>query len=247
MTLNPRGRDMVKDSPFTTRPAALPGLPTATTAFERAVKETLDLRTGGGNPHERWLTLRELVESGLKPGAAETVMPRDVLSMPVWVGRGRFVPVSLSALATSLQELMTLTTDTNAEALAKIRRRIADLPVGVSPSQLDTAIAKLQLELAAKWKLDIEAAAEGSDVAEAIEEIRTIAQNAAAQAQRVRGRTLSFASATVWTVDHGLNGYPVITVMNDAGEKIEPDVEYVTANQIVVTHGRATAGTVMLR
>jgi hypothetical protein len=46
-----------------------------------------------------------------------------------------------------------------------------------------------------------------------------------------------------WTIPHNLNRFPSVTVVDSAGNRIEPDVKYVDANIIQVIHGSPFAGT----
>ena len=48
--------------------------------------------------------------------------------------------------------------------------------------------------------------------------------------------------ATVWTVPHNLGRYPSITVTDHLGNVVQPDVQYVSASIVQVTHGSAIAG-----
>ena len=246
MSLNPRNRDTIAQTPHATRAAILPALPQPGTPFERAVKAILDARTSGPNPYDRWMTARALEELGLSgKGLVESTSPRDLLGIPVMVSRGRFVPVSLSALATSLQEFLTASSELDAEALVALRRRIAQIPAGLSQGDMDTALNQLTQQLEEQWRAEIAAALEGAGL-EKIDEALRIAKESAELVERANPTVYSFASATVWTVDHGLNRYPSIVVLNASDEKVEPHIDYTDANEIVVTHGRATAGKVLL-
>lgn len=48
--------------------------------------------------------------------------------------------------------------------------------------------------------------------------------------------------AAVWTINHNLNGFPNVTVIDSAGTQVEGDVAYVSANQIVATFAAAFSG-----
>lgn len=50
--------------------------------------------------------------------------------------------------------------------------------------------------------------------------------------------------AMVWTVPHNLNRWPSVTVVNNIGEKLIADVQYVDSNIIQVTHNAPTVGRV---
>ncbi len=51
---------------------------------------------------------------------------------------------------------------------------------------------------------------------------------------------------SVWTVLHNLGRYMSVTVVDDAGNKVEPDVTYVSINEIRITHGAAMTGRAFL-
>lgn len=46
----------------------------------------------------------------------------------------------------------------------------------------------------------------------------------------------------VWTVPHNTNGYPSVTVVDTLGNVVTPDISYVDANTVQITHGAAYAG-----
>jgi len=48
----------------------------------------------------------------------------------------------------------------------------------------------------------------------------------------------------VWTVAHNLNRRPSITVVTNLDQRIEPDVTYVDANTVQITHAAAQIGKV---
>lgn len=49
-------------------------------------------------------------------------------------------------------------------------------------------------------------------------------------------------AAEIWTVAHNLNARPNVTVCDHLDRVIEPDVEYIDANIVRVTHASAIAG-----
>jgi hypothetical protein len=51
----------------------------------------------------------------------------------------------------------------------------------------------------------------------------------------------SLALAT-WTIPHNLNRFPSVSVVDTLGNKVEPDIQWIDANIIQVTHGAAYAG-----
>jgi hypothetical protein len=46
----------------------------------------------------------------------------------------------------------------------------------------------------------------------------------------------------VWTIPHNTNGYPSVTVVDTLGNVVTPDISYVDANTVQITHGAAYAG-----
>lgn len=50
-----------------------------------------------------------------------------------------------------------------------------------------------------------------------------------------------FASDT-WTITHGLNKYPSVTVVDTAGDEVSGAVKYINANQLVVTFSAIFSG-----
>lgn len=59
------------------------------------------------------------------------------------------------------------------------------------------------------------------------------------------GTTYPFAQsipAAVWTIVHGLDRYPSVTVKDSAGEEVEGDVRYVDANTITITFAAPFSG-----
>jgi len=54
------------------------------------------------------------------------------------------------------------------------------------------------------------------------------------------------APATAWTINHNLNAYPSITVIDSAGTLVEGSYQYTSANQIVLTFAMPFSGTAYL-
>jgi len=50
--------------------------------------------------------------------------------------------------------------------------------------------------------------------------------------------------SSIWTVAHNLNAKPSVTVADHLGNQIFPDVAYVDANIVQITHGVAITGAV---
>jgi hypothetical protein len=57
--------------------------------------------------------------------------------------------------------------------------------------------------------------------------------------------TQAFSSATSVTVDHNLGKFPAVSVFDTAGDEIIGDVDHETINQLIITFGVATSGTVV--
>ena len=58
-----------------------------------------------------------------------------------------------------------------------------------------------------------------------------------------------FESAVTWTHTHGLGRYPMIQVLDDSGNLISLNnaaIKHLSVNEVEVTHGLATAGTIIL-
>lgn len=56
----------------------------------------------------------------------------------------------------------------------------------------------------------------------------------------------SFANLALWAMTHSLGYHPAVTAVDAAGRRILPDVDYVSLNEIHVTHAVPTTGTVYL-
>jgi hypothetical protein len=50
------------------------------------------------------------------------------------------------------------------------------------------------------------------------------------------------AIASVWTIAHGLNTFPSVTVVDTGGNEIIPDVSFVSSNQINLVFSAPTSG-----
>lgn len=53
-------------------------------------------------------------------------------------------------------------------------------------------------------------------------------------------------AATVWTIPHGTQTYPAVTVVNGAGDEIEGEVSYPDNNTVVITFSVALTGRALL-
>lgn len=258
---NPRSRNFLRLTPHAAEPAQLPAVNVVTALdakqladFSRAVKETLDVRHGrSGNPFERWVTTRDLSTLGLT-GGLPADMPTDQGGVPVWTSQGRFALVTLRALAEALARLGVDDSASDAEELKRLRDRTEELNskigLGVSTAQLSASLDILRNTLVAQWTRDIDGAslALRRDLLIAVDAVRALAAQAAASATRHRGYVHEVTvAAAVWTVEHNLERYPLVTVWNSAGEKVEPDVTYSDENTVVITHGRAETGHAVFR
>lgn len=47
---------------------------------------------------------------------------------------------------------------------------------------------------------------------------------------------------SVWTIPHNLNKFPSVSVVDNLGNVIYPDISYVDSNIVQITHGSAFAG-----
>lgn len=52
--------------------------------------------------------------------------------------------------------------------------------------------------------------------------------------------------ADVWTIAHGLNKFPSVTVFDSAGDEVEGAISYPNANTVVLTFSAAFSGTAYL-
>lgn len=50
------------------------------------------------------------------------------------------------------------------------------------------------------------------------------------------------SASSTWTIAHNLNKFPSITVVDTGGNELVPDINYVDANNVVITFGGATSG-----
>jgi hypothetical protein len=50
-------------------------------------------------------------------------------------------------------------------------------------------------------------------------------------------------SASVWTINHNLNGYPTAVVLDSAGTMCEGTFSYPSVNQMIITFSSAFTGT----
>ena len=51
------------------------------------------------------------------------------------------------------------------------------------------------------------------------------------------------ASASVWTINHNLNGYPTAVVFDSANTQVEGTFSYPSVNQMLITFTSAFSGT----
>lgn len=48
--------------------------------------------------------------------------------------------------------------------------------------------------------------------------------------------------AATWTITHGLNKFPSVSVVDSAGDQVEGDIEYINSNQVVAKFSAPFAG-----
>lgn len=48
--------------------------------------------------------------------------------------------------------------------------------------------------------------------------------------------------SAVWTVNHGLDKYPAVTILTSAGDEVEGEVAHLSTNQLTITFTAAFAG-----
>ncbi len=53
-------------------------------------------------------------------------------------------------------------------------------------------------------------------------------------------------ASDTWDIYHGMAKHPSVTVVDSAGSVIEPDVEYMGTNRVILHFNGATAGTAYL-
>lgn len=53
-------------------------------------------------------------------------------------------------------------------------------------------------------------------------------------------------ASTTWTVNHNLGKYPTVTIMDSAGDEVEGDISYVSANTLTLTFHAAMGGVAYL-
>jgi hypothetical protein len=262
VTTNPRNRNRRLDSPHATQPARLPAVEAARTG-NRAVDEVLDairgvleVRAGStGNPQEKWTTRRDLGELGLTGSPQLDNAPDDFAGLPVWTSRNKYVLLNMRAVAVALVEHITALMEdaegddqpVTREEFDLLVQRVAAIRPGTSQAEVERLLAQLRTALERQWAQDIGQAVQalGTALYEQIDALNT--QMAQALAAGRRYVHVQDPAALVWTVDHGLGRYPSgVIVRNLDGEKIEPDIEFTSGNQLVITHGEAIAGTAVV-
>lgn len=55
------------------------------------------------------------------------------------------------------------------------------------------------------------------------------------------------APATVWAIQHGLNSFPDVSVLDTSNEQVFGEVDYVDDDNLTITFGAPQAGTAFLR
>ena len=78
---------------------------------------------------------------------------------------------------------------------------------------------------------------------------RVAAENSAALPAITGAASLVYQQntpSTVWDIVHGLGSFPAIVIVDSAGNEVEGDVRYVSANEVVVSFAAACSGTAYL-
>jgi len=52
--------------------------------------------------------------------------------------------------------------------------------------------------------------------------------------------------SVTWTIDHNLGKYPTVAIIDDSGESVIGEIQYVSINQIVLTFSEAISGKAFL-
>lgn len=52
--------------------------------------------------------------------------------------------------------------------------------------------------------------------------------------------------AAVWTINHNLGGYPNVTLVDNAGQEFDAEIEYASTNQIIATLAYSISGNAYL-
>jgi hypothetical protein len=55
-------------------------------------------------------------------------------------------------------------------------------------------------------------------------------------------RHIQNAALTTWTINHNLNFYPNVTVINTAGDQVEGSVTHIDETQLTISFSSATTG-----
>jgi hypothetical protein len=54
-------------------------------------------------------------------------------------------------------------------------------------------------------------------------------------------------TAAVWTINHGLGGFPTVVLIEDGGQQLLAELQYPDDQTVVVIHGQPYSGTAYLR
>jgi hypothetical protein len=237
---NPRNRNQVNQSPWATTEAKLPPIPVVRTGqkaiddFCQAVKTKLEIRDGGRNVYEKWMTKRDLAEIGLYPSPPNHTIPPNTDGIMVRITPGKYVALTLQGLET---------------ALAALRAKVEEDPPASTGGGTDTS------KFVTRSEMTTELSALEKKLREAINAIVIPKSPSLSDFEVLRRQVqllqqgydyIKVVADDVWVINHEMNTRPVVIVLNDAGEKIEQDVEYTDLNTVTITHGSAITGRAVL-
>ncbi len=266
---NPRSRNFLTQASHMAVKAQLPALESPHSADPEELRkllgqviEVLNTRHGrGGNPFEAWATMRELGELGLTGGSAGN-MPSDQAGIMLWTARKRFVLVTLESMSKTLANPAAVTSPTTTDGggvassgeIERLQSQITALKGAISDTMTKTevqrALSELSNTLRTAWKQDIANAVRDLRTAfdHEIEGLRSALTQVQMIQQQQRGVMIEFDTpATVWTMAHNLGRRVLVTVLDDTGTVVFPDVVQTDLDTVEVTHGTAIAGFVVVR
>lgn len=253
---NARGRSLLQFSANARAPAALPSLPVlrdaepkALAKFSQSLKEIMDTRHGRGmDPYEAWVTLRGLETLGLFGGHAASV-PSDSQGVPIWTSRGRFELATLSALSEEITRIAAKAAETAAQQAPAATP--SPETAGVTQAQLAPQLTALEGAIARSTQSAINAAIQGlsATVQQQISALEGRIAGVEATAVRARGYVFEQTSANaVWTVEHNLGRYPLVTLFDDTNFLVQADsVEVLDLNSVEITFPGAVTGWAVFR
>ncbi len=186
---NVRVRNQVGLNAENTKPARLPAIPPATDEFQRAVKEHLELRQGSrGNPFERGLTARDLVDLGLTRGDG-LAQPSDAPGVMIRLPNGQYAAYAVDAFGDLIRNSALFKTLT--QRLDDVER-FADLPEEVQKVLLNSIAEEAARRGADIQRLEYKQQTDAESLAYRVEEVTAAVSGASAGV-----RQLTFAQSDV--------------------------------------------------